>query len=163
MSSNEPVIFKGNHYLFYGIFIGIIIGSIVFSYMGTIPFFIPFITAPLFGYLLYMMSAMKLVIEDGGLYYEGLSPVGGVDIADVHMIKPTENKTETIERDSDGFAYRDTSGKQKRNVDTTKVIACYDENGKVLFDFPENMMPEKNKSRFKQELLRINPDIEINI
>lgn len=109
----------------------------------------------------------KLIISDGVLRYEQVFSKEEVDLKKVSQIVIREVET-IVEKNSHSVNHNQSSGLQ-RNINQVnqerkveKLFYLLDESGRTIFSFPANIVGYRDRRRFEEAVITVNPNIEVS-
>lgn len=167
---NEEV-FESNRVVIFSVVVILNIGLIIAYFMTDFPLWFVLVALPVS--ILIGISTMKtkLIIKDGHLRYETWTGGEEVDLMNVGQIVTRE--VETVRGRTTGPSGTGTqpsgisvgsvklSSAEDQERQTEKVIYIIDQDGRTFFSFPASMVGRKHRTRFREGIHAVNPEIDV--
>jgi len=166
-------VFQTNKYIVIGIVSAIFIGITIFYFQVDFPILVLPIVAVIGLLVIISTIKTKVVIENGFLRYEKIGRGEEVDLKKVGQIVTREvetivdRKTDRTDRTSQnsGFSKGKFGINNHHNVDQErkieKVVYVIDKEGRTFFSFPGNLIGFRQRTRFREAVQAVNPQIEV--
>lgn len=171
----ERAVFQSNKVILIAIITAIFIGSIIVYLQTDLPIWIIPIVLVAGVFFIFASIKTKLVIEDGMLRYEKLTGGDEADLQKVSHIVMREvetivdnspmNHSQHNREEDVKFGNIRINNNNQQQVDqerkVEKLIYVLDDSGRTFFSFPANVVRFTHRTRFKEAIQAVNPDIQV--
>jgi len=163
-------VFQSNKFIVIGIVVAIVIGLTIVYFQTDLPIWILLIVALVGVFVIFSSMKSKVVIEKGLLRYEKIGGGEEVPLNKVSQIVKREVET-IVNRNKDGETVQGggiSIGKLKINQQNVnqerqveKIFYVLDKEGRTFFSFPASLIGFRHRTRFREAVQAVNPDIDV--